>query len=199
MKISTLHLLSFCLLVYVCSSCDFQRVDTSKMSDEIRSRQIKHITPSQIIALSNDFGQKIKISLNKNPTQSLLDSTLIDSLEKSFKVKITLLKPSDLTNTNIDAKVRALLDAYLYNDEKQLPQQDNLQPISNGMEVVFTTPVIFDKKMFSQVAKLSEKTDQALKIKEIGSLLGVWAVTFERKNLVNQIDIKAFGKMKVRK
>lgn len=199
MKISTLHLLSFCLLIQLCSSCDFQRVDTSKISDEIRSRQIKHITPSQIIALSNDFGQKIKISLNKNPVQSLLDSTLTDSLEKSFKVKITLLRPSDLTNTNIDAKVRALLDAYLYNDEKQLPQQDNLQPISNGMEVVFTTPVIFDKKMFSQVVKLSEKIGQPLKIKAIGSLLGVWAVTFERKNLVNQIDVKAFGRMKVRK
>jgi hypothetical protein len=169
------------------------------MSEEIRSRQIKHITPSQVIALSNDFGQKIKTSLNQDLAKSILDTNLIDSLKKSFKVKIDLLKPSDLTNPKIDPKVRALLDAYLYNDEKHLPQNDNLQPITNGMQVVFTTPALYNKKLSGQSASIGKTLNQNLNTKIEGSLLGVWAVTFERKNLVNQIDVKAFGRMKVRK
>lgn len=185
----------FVLIVIGLFACDFQRVDTSKMANEIRSRQIKHVSPSQVLALANDFGQKIKADLNKDLYKSLSNPAFVDSLAKANLVTISLLQLSDTNSTKILPKIKELLDAYAYNASQKLPQEDNLQKLDGGTRVVFTSPIVLE----SPFKKIKGKKMDSFYDRKSGDFLGVWTIVLERKNIVNKIDIKAFGRVKVKR
>jgi hypothetical protein len=192
------------LCLWALVACEFKRADTSKMSNEMHARQIKHITPSQVVALANDWGGVIKNELNRDILKTLQTSSVIDTLQRRYKASIKLYSAKDINNTAIDTKIRELLDAYLYNAQNGIPQEDNLQKLQNGEVILYTSPLNFDASLSSQkktiLTQLGQKYNiDSLAFQKKGDLVGVWGVSFNRKDIISQIEVKAFGKMKVKK
>ncbi len=112
------------------------------------------MTDAQLVTTVDEWGKEIttaaKRALEKSLAQNPQDSTricndlrqvpLIAAVDKEYGVKIQLLGPADVENTQLAPKERELIAAYLYNAERNLSAPDNVQKLSDTL-LVYNAPV----------------------------------------------------------
>ncbi|MES2730807.1 MAG: DUF3365 domain-containing protein [Bacteroidota bacterium] len=212
------------LLIGTCSCGNLREksVDTKAMADEVKNREIKHITQAQLDETANEWGNHVAQTAQKDLAEVLTAALAkypleeaaafcrvkslykADSLSQSYKALLNrsslreLNKPTKLTETE-----RQVLDAYLYNAENKLPQRPNVQRLEDKY-LLYTTPIVLDNPLcFRCHGEVGEnltsidqrklmtryKLDSLVNRKE-NSLLGMWRIAFEKKEMIKRIDVK---------
>jgi hypothetical protein len=197
----------FFLLIVHCSlfiglnGCDFsKRIDTRAAVKELHEREVKRITPTQFVAQVDEWAHIIVDSLNKNLAVNLEKRALIDSLSKQYRVEISTGSPLNLQNPEFGKKVNEILDAYQYNAEKHLPQNDNIQKSDDEKFFFYTEPITlknqFDGLKKSKIEALGKvaKLD-SLSLRKKGDFVGLWLVKFSKKEVVRLSDPKHLRKL----
>lgn len=182
------------LLLISTLSCNVEnRVGgTKELTEEIRNSKIKRITDVQLISTIDQWGRQIATisqkalseSLTKNPEKAaelcgsnLQQLPVLAALRKEYGVQVQLLGPADVQNPAFSTKERELLDAYLYNAEKGLPQSANVQRLNDTL-FVYNSPVpadnIISKDCFNQQ----------------NVPFAVWRILFNKKDVIRKIDVK---------
>ncbi len=197
--------LKICLLLTVnCSlltGCDFtKRIDTRAAVKELHEREVKRITPAQFTAQVDEWGHSIVDSLNKNLVQNLESKAVIDSLSKSYRVEILSGSPLKLQNPAFGQKVNEILDAYLYNAERHLPQIDNIQKSDDELYFFYTEPIILKNELEglkkSRIEGLSKTTNlDSLSFCKKGDFAGLWLIKFSKREVVRLADPKHLMKL----
>ncbi|GAB3176846.1 hypothetical protein [Telluribacter humicola] len=184
----------YILLLLIVTSCNIEnRVgNTKELSEEIRNSKIKRITDVQLISTVDQWGRQIAAisqkaltdSLTSNPEKAaelcgsnLQQLPVLAALKKEYGVQVQLLGLDDIKNPAYTAKERELLDAYLYNTEKNLPQSDNIQRLNDTL-FVYNSPVPADN-----IISKSCYNQQAIPF-------AVWRILFNKKDVIRKIDVK---------
>jgi hypothetical protein len=77
----------------------------------------------------------------------------------------------------------------LYNAQNNLPQNTNIQKLTGDTLFFFTAPVLINDELL--------KID-SLKNRKKGDLLGVWGITFSKREVIRKIDIKNLKNLRVK-
>ena len=185
------------LLIIVNMSCSkVERLDTTQIKDEMEGYKIKRISLTQITYQVETLGSKISQALTKDFEKQmngiskahgeeicqLKDMSLIDSLSKTYNLKIRLLGQPDIgSNNSLYAKEKEVLEAYADNASKKLSLSDNIQKIGDSL-FVYTSPIPANKG----VGKLCFSDDSGF---------AIWSIVMRKSEVVKSIDVK---KMKER-
>lgn len=168
---------SLILFLFMLSACipDMKErgYDTKKLSEEVKDRKIKKLTPAQINTWTYEKGQMMAELLNaelgKVPAEEkkaiAQKLASLDSLQKTYKVQILLidLKEQDLSN-RYKGKAKEVIDACIYQIESGQAIQANLQKLEN-QDFLFVTA--------------AETLPQH-----------IWQINFSKKEVIRKIDPK---------
>lgn len=149
--------LIFTLLLFACNT---KRIDTSQMVKEMKKVEVKRITPAQISAFANDWGNEILAKLNSNKMDK-------KTLEDNYKVKISQIDLSNIDFANMDLKEKQIIEASQYSFKNNLPVPPNLQAIKGGDYQLFTGPVSTDKSKIWRIEFSKKEIIQKASVKEI--------------------------------
>ena len=147
--------------------------DTKKLSEEIKDRKIKKITPAQIDAWVYDrammMADILNAELSKTEIKQLQDKNgtlkTQDSLQKVYKAQILLIDLNEKGLTNqYKGKAKEVIEACIYQAEKGQAIQANLQKLEN-------------QDFFFTIA--AEALPQH-----------IWQINFSKKEVVKKIDQK---------
>lgn len=193
---SSFTLAAFIGLFFV--GCNMEgRVSGSKEAVELaKNMQIKRVTTQQVVAIVDDWGQRIvkqaqtnlENSLAKSPSDAVAFCQLqklpqIDSLEKLYTAEINLLGTKDLKNPSLSTKEKEILDAYVYNAENKQSQIPNIQKLGDTA-LVYNAPVSLQSSICHSC------------FGEDATHLAVWRVKFKRSEVIRKVNAKSLGKIK---
>lgn len=168
-----------------------ERLDTSLIKDEMEGYKIKRVSPTQITYQVETLGSEISQALTKDFEKQmkgiskargeeicqLKDMTLIDSLSKTYGLKIRLLGQPDIGNNNtLYVKEKEVLEAYADNALKKLSMSDNIQKIGDSL-FVYTSSISASKG----VGKLCFSDDSGF---------AIWSIVMKKSEVVKSIDVK---------
>ncbi|MDR6193165.1 hypothetical protein [Siphonobacter sp. SORGH_AS_0500] len=185
-----------CILILgmvVCNACEFKRLDTAKMKQDMENQQIKHVTSSQLSTFSSEKGEELAGVLQQQPVRALRNTTFVDSLAKASASRIVFVPTQDLSKPQTDTKTKEVFAAYQYSAEKHLPQETNIQQIGDGSEWLYTVPVVMTKEIEAALVNKSISNPVIQSVPQ-NDLLGLWAIYLNRKELIRQIDPKKLEK-----
>lgn len=154
---------SLCLLFFL-AACNPKRLDTAGMAQEMRDRQPKRVTPSQLAALADEWGRQLTDSLNQRPPAARTDTAQTAPLARRYGAEVRFSTLHQLA-AETDPKVREVAAAYRYAVSNRLGLDPNLQKLAGGAAWLYTAPV-----------------------RRGDSLAGFWAITFPRKELLRRVD-----------
>lgn len=157
------------LLAALLAGCNPKKLDTTGMAQEMRDRQPKRVTPSQLAALADEWGHQLADSLGQRPPT---DTTRIGSLARRYGADVRFFTLRQLA-AQPDPKVREVAAAYRYAADNRLSLDPNLQKLADGAAWLYTAPV-----------------------RRGDSLAGFWAITFPRKELIRRVDKKELERLK---
>ncbi len=198
-KVETVALL--CGLIVICgltlSGCNTDdRIRQSKaLKAEMAGSKIKRVTDAQLVATVDEWGKEITAaarralekSLAQNPQDSarlcgdLRQVPLIAAVDSAYGVKIQLLGPADVQNPELAPKERELLEAYLYNAERNLSAPDNVQKLSDTL-LVYNAPI----PLTSIICTTCYKTQKVP--------FAAWRVLFDKKALIQKMGAKQLNR-----
>lgn len=150
------------LIVLLLNSCGDQKIDTARAKAEMEAREIKKVSEAEILTEAMRLGRMISGSLQ-----------LTDTLEGEKKIKSTDPESLDAYTINyyaldeandLKGKALSIFQAYQYNAENSIESEDIVQKLEDSNTFLYTQP--------SEIN---------------GELVGVWAILFERKDLVLNI------------
>ena len=189
MKLQT-FLYCFFLSCLLLVSCNPERVHyTSELKQEMADKKIKRITNADLVETVDTFGERITAVIQKELTTQLQKTTDLAARTKlcqlqnlprtkaiadRYAIDIRLLSGADVPNKSLGAKEREVLDAYLYNAEKKLPQISNIQKISDTL-YVYNAAVPTDN-VICQACFGTQKTP-----------LAVWRLAFSKREIVRRM------------
>lgn len=129
-------------------SCSPDRIkQTDQLKQEMNDKKIKRITNIEltetvdawgeqiVMVVQNELAAKLKSGGTTAALCQLEQLPKTAALAKRYALTIDLLGAQDVQNTKLAPKEREVLDAYLYNAEKKLPQQSNIQRIADTLYV----------------------------------------------------------------
>lgn len=160
------------VLSLILAACNPKKLETAGMAREMRDRQPKRVTPSQLAALADEWGQQLTDSLNQRLPASLTDTAQTGPLARRYGAAIQFSTLTQLA-ARPDPKVREVAAAYLYAVNNRLTVEPNLQKLADGTEWLYTAPV-----------------------RQSDSLAGFWTLTFSRKELLRRVDAKGLERLK---
>ena len=178
----------FSIILVNMSCSNMERLDTSLIKDEMEGYKIKRVSPTQITYQVETLGSEISQALTKDFERQmkgiskargeeicqLKDMTLIDSLSKTYGLKIRLLgQPYIGSNNNLYAKEKEVLEAYADNASKKLSLDDNIQKIGDSL-FVYTSPIPANKG----VGKLCFSDDSGF---------AIWSIIMRKSEVVKSI------------
>jgi hypothetical protein len=178
----------FSIILVNMSCSNMERLDTSLIKDEMEGYKIKRVSPTQITYQVETLGSEISQALTKDFERQmkgiskargeeicqLKDMTLIDSLSKTYGLKIRLLGQPDIgSNNNLYAKEKEVLEAYADNASKKLSLDDNIQKIGDSL-FVYTSPIPANKG----VGKLCFSDDSGF---------AIWSIIMRKSEVVKSI------------
>ena len=181
----------FSIILVNMSCSNMERLDTSLIKDEMEGYKIKRVSPTQITYQVETLGSEISQALTKDFERQmkgiskargeeicqLKDMTLIDSLSKTYGLKIRLLGQPDIgSNNNLYIKEKEVLEAYADNASKKLSLDDNIQKIGDSL-FVYTSPIPANKG----VGKLCFSDDSGF---------AIWSIIMKKSEVVKSIDVK---------
>ena len=184
--------ISILLLIIINMSCsNVERLDTTQIKGEMEGYKIKRISSTQITYQVETLGSEISQALTKDFEKQmkgiskargeeicqLKDMSLIDSLSKTYGLKIRLLGQPDIgSNNSLYAKEKEVLEAYADNASKKLSLSDNIQKIGDSL-FVYTSPIPANKG----VGKLCFSDDSGF---------AIWSIVMRKSEVVKSIDVK---------
>lgn len=181
-------------------SCDFsKRLDTRAAVKEMKERELKRITITQLTTIVDELGKKVTGELNENLVRSLEDRKLIDSLSKKYNIQIFVGSPLKLKTASNGQKVNEILEAYQYNSENHIEQVDNVQKNEDGTLFYYTAPILAENQFKGLPKEKIEKLGELSKLDSLyfrrkNELIGLWMIRFERKEVIKRIDPKTLNK-----
>ena len=159
-------------LLILLTACNPKKFETRGMAQEMRDRQPKRVTPSQLAALADEWGQQLTDSLNQRLPASLIDTAQTGPLARRYGADVRFSTLRQLASQP-DPKVREVAAAYVYAVNNRLTVEPNLQKLASGTEWLYTAPVRQDD-----------------------SLAGFWVLTFPRQELIRRVDVKGLERLK---
>jgi|GEM_PF-1299847 len=148
-----------------CGNLKDKGYDTKAIAEEVKNREIKHITQAQLDAASTEWGGEITRMAQQNLAEVLtgvlsnhpieeaaaycqVDSLLkADSLSQRYGASLERSSLRDLSPSSpLTTKEREVLDAYLYNAENKLEQRPNVQRLGN-QALLYTSPILLQESV----------------------------------------------------
>lgn len=167
----------FLLLLVACVPDMKERgYDTKKLSEDIKNRKIKKLTPTQINTWVYENGLKIVKILNEELAklteterqEKKIALQSLDSLQKAYKIHIQLV---DLTQETLPSlytgKAKEVIEACIYQFKNGLSIQPNLQKLEN--------------QNFLFIASAESMPQH------------IWQIDFSKVEVIKQIDQKEFN------
>jgi hypothetical protein len=189
-RMNATSILSAFFFSIILVTCNPERVKyTRELKQEMADKKIKRITNVDLVETVDTFGERITVVIQKELATQLQKTT--DPAERAklcqlqnlprtkaiadrYGVAIQLLSGADVSTKSLNPKEREVLDAYLYNAEKKLPQISNIQKI-NDMLYVYNAAVptenVICKTCFG---------DQ-------NTPLAVWRLAFSKREIVRRM------------
>jgi hypothetical protein len=180
------------LFIVILQACTTEeRVGNKELAREIKNNKIKRITNTQLVSTVDEWGKTlvsiadkaVTNAIEKNPENAtsicakVEQLPVIAALHQEYGVAFRLLSSADLTNPSLTPKERELLDAYLYNAENNLPQSDNVQTLNDTL-LVYNAPL-------APTHVICQKCFSGQQIP-----LVVWSIRFNKREVINKIDVK---------
>ena len=182
---------SFLLPSLLLVSCNPERVHyTSELKQEMADKKIKRITNADLVETVDTFGERITAVIQKELTAQLQKTTdpaartklcQLQNLPRTkviadrYAIDIRLLSGADVPNKSLGPKEREVLDAYLYNAEKKLPQISNIQKISDTLYVY--NAAVPTENVICQACFGNQKTP-----------LAVWRLAFPKREIIRRMN-----------
>ena len=171
-------------------SCNPERVQyTNELKQEMADKKIKRITNADLVETVDAFGERITTVIQKELTAELQKTTdpakqaqlcQLQNLPRTkaiadrYATDIRLLSGADVPNKSLSGKEREVLDAYLYNAEKKLPQISNIQKINDTLYVY--NAAVPTENVICQTCFGTQKTP-----------LAVWRLVFPKREIVRRM------------
>lgn len=142
-----LRCLLFLAVVLATFACNPDRIQyTDKLKQEMADKKVKRLTNADLTEAVNSWGEQIIAIAEQEATSKLAkgdgeavcdlqDLPKTQALAERYGMTISLLSAVDVQNQKLAQKEREVLDAYLYNAEKNLPQSSNIQRIGDTLFV----------------------------------------------------------------
>ncbi len=175
------------LLALLLGACNPERVKyTNALKQEMSDKKIKRITNADLIETVDVFGERITTVIQKELATQLRQTTdptgraklcqlqnlpRTKAISARYNVAIQLLSAKDVSNQALGTKEREVLDAYVYNAEKKLPQISNIQKINDTLYVYNAAVPTAD--VICQTCFGDQKT-----------LVAVWRLVFHKREIV---------------
>ena len=186
--LQSLLLLWVILLTTAGCNTDNRVKQTKALKEEMAGVKIRRVTDAQLVAAVDEWGKEMNVIMQKglekelaqNPDEALkycalpTHVPLIAAIEDQYAVKIQLLGLTDVRNPTITPKERELLEAYVYNAEKDLPQFDNVQKINDTL-LVYNAPLPKKSPICQQCFP-----DQKLPF-------AIWRILFDKKAVIKRM------------
>ncbi len=157
------HISLFVLLVLVggCMPERNERQQSTALQREMRSKKLKRLSQSAIMAACNQEG---KLLANQLATILVVDRYFsCDSLNLTGMITSPVLIEYDFVcddQKDLPAKTKLVWEAYRESANKREPLSDNLQKIGSD-QMLYTSPVQFE-----------------------GRLLGMWAILMDKREII---------------
>jgi hypothetical protein len=145
--------LALSLLIFACNP---ERVKyTPQLKRDMAESKIRRVTAADQMTTVDEYGTRIaaavqrelttRLATAKTPTDraalcQLRNLPRTKAIGETYAVGISLLGAADVKNPRLAPKEREVLDAYLYNAEKNLSQTPNVQRIGDTL-LVYNTAV----------------------------------------------------------
>ena len=219
MKYSSLTWIAIIILLAACDSGSQRRIKREALQEEIRNREPKKLSEAQIIDEAFRQGRLISEEAQKelfSTLEKILNEAgpatavqycniqaypLTDSLSSKFNAEIrrTSLRTRNPLNAPSEIETQ-LLEAYEYNEDNQLPMEDNVQRLDRE-HFLYTRPIVLNNELclncHGEPAKdIEHETlkrvdslypqDKARNYK-LGELRGMWSIKLDQKDLVNAL------------
>lgn len=178
------------LLLLLISACNPERVKyTRELKQEMADKKIKRITNVDLVETVDNFGERITTVIQKELAAQLQNTTnpaeqiklcqlqnlpRTNAIADRYGIDIRLLSATDVSAKSLSAKEREVLDAYLYNAEKKLPQISNIQKINDTL-YIYNAAVPTDN-IICQTCFGGQKTPMA-----------VWRLAFPKREIVRRM------------
>ena len=164
---------------------------TGQVKEELRSREVVHLTQTQITERANALGDSL-IVLTENRMASALGSNtdsscmavfeeVAQSIKKDYNATVRRIPFDERRLAGIGSKKeREILDAYFYSRSLHQPLAPNLQA-DGPKDFIFTKALVVRQQKC--VSCHSSESMRALHAAP-GDTLGIWDVSFTRKQVV---------------
>lgn len=153
---------AFFLILILLASCGNGKVDTSKLQEEMKSREIRRIPEATIIEKTLSLGDSLVKELDLE--QALSQSGTPIYAWKNSNGYAMATAYSFRYNNDLDEKEAAVFEAYKYNAENNIEAEPNVQKLPDDV-LAYNAPIL-----------------------ENGKLTGMWSVHFSRKYVVMSIE-----------
>lgn len=184
------HLLLTATCLSFFFSCNPDRVQyNTQLKQQMADMKVKRVTNADLSEAVNSWGAQIVDIANREASAKLTAGAQTpavcnlsalpktQALAKRYGMTISLLGAADVQNLKLDRKERELLDAYLYNAEKQLPQSSNIQRIGDTLFV------------YNDAVPVTDKLCQACFGTQTQPL-AVWRLAFPKREVIRHINAK---------
>lgn len=190
------HFFLIILLYIFLAGCDNpQQVNRQAVLKEMEQREIKRVLPGEVIKAAFVQGdtiaraaQKLLIRQYRSASSSLsfqeflqesADAAL-DSLAKQYDARIRWIPAKDTINQQISDLEQQILQAYLYNAEKKLEVEHNVQRINNE-KLLYTQPLVFQDSLIKETGVSQQMPTDSSRF------LGIWSITLSQKNVIRNL------------
>lgn len=189
------HFFLVILLYILLTGCgNTQQIDRQAVLEEMEQREIKRVLPGEVIKAAYTQGdtiaraaQELLIRQYRNARSSLSfpeflekkADTVLDSLAKQYDASMQWIPAKDTNNHQLSDLEQQILQAYIYNAEKNLELEHNVQRINNE-KLLYTQPLVQDSLKKETGTSQQTATDSS-------RFLGIWSITLSQKNIIRDL------------
>ncbi|MDX2188879.1 MAG: hypothetical protein SFY32_03370 [Bacteroidota bacterium] len=175
--------LQICFLI----SCNDQPIDRNRFKKEMEQREIVRLTEGQLVEKGLKLSSQIFDSTHVQFIKWINENSLSKANFKCtdfkpnidtvlFKVPVLEIKIKYKFDSLSGQKIDEIYDAYLYNVNKNLPIEDNIQKLKSDSFLLTRPIIINDNKCLNCHVKFQIKANQ--------KLAGMWYFNISRKDVI---------------
>lgn len=189
------------------SACNHSReqVDRQAVLNEMGQHEIKRVLPGEVVEAAYTQGdtiarmiqQHLLAQYHTSSSESGLSEFLqnktrayLDSLEKKYKANIHWISPGDTASNRLSSLERQILKAYLYNVERNLEINHNVQRIDDE-SYLYTKPIIFNdnhkKELAARQQPISDTVSSDTVSSDTARFLGMWSIKLSKKEIIQNM------------
>ena len=173
----------FLLLISSCGGSGEQKVDTSAVQEEMDRREVKRVTPEEIIKAAYQKGKPLAQEMfsvlvstyqQENPTPDFVAYMQSQSVHTFADDATVHWVPVDTPASELSEYEQQIMEAYRYSQQQREELIDNVQRMGEDT-LLYTYPIILNDTLKQ---KLSLPADTAQ------PFLGMWSIHFSQKSIV---------------